>query len=355
MNLAEKLARFSAENSVQPIGINGKVLLIDGLNTYLRCFSATPTMNDDGEHIGGVTGFLLSLGAAIRTHRPTRVVVVFDGKGGSQRRRKLFPDYKGNRRMLTKLNRTYDFSSLDDEQKAMKWQLVKLVELLSHLPVTQTHIENVEADDVIAYLAEYVVEKGGKAVIMSTDKDFLQLVDENITVWNPAKKKMYRPDNVVTDYGFHPNNFLLYRVVTGDQSDNINGVEGIKEKTLLKHFPELALEDKKDIDFLLESAAQQVAAKKKPPVVLTKLLDSRDILDRNLQLMRLDSQAAMSVSARMKTLDLFDIQPPKLNKYELTKAAASDKILSAFNAWDDWVINTFAPLGRYTVETKDEE
>jgi hypothetical protein len=56
----------------------------------------------------------------------------------------------------------------------------------------------------------------------------------------------------------------------------------------------------------------------------------------------------------MKALDLFDKQPPKLNKYELTKAASTDKILSAFERWDDWVINTFAPLGRYTVETKDD-
>jgi DNA polymerase-1 len=354
MNLAEKYAKFSAENSVQPIGINGKVLLIDGLNTYLRCFSATPTMDDDGRHIGGITGFLLSMGAAIRTHKPTRVVIVFDGKGGSQRRRKLFPEYKSHRRMMTKLNRTYDFNTLDEEQLAMKWQLVKLVELLAFLPVLSTHIENVEADDVIAYLASYVETKGGKSIIMSTDKDFLQLINESTSVWNPAKKKMYREENTVEDYGFHPNNFLLYRAVTGDKSDNIPGVDGIKEKTLIKHFPELASPEKRDIDFLLESARQQIAAKKKPPVVLTKLLESEEQLKLNTQLMRLDDDAEISVSARMKALALFDTQPPKLNKYELTKAASHDKILSAFGRWDDWVISTFAPLNRYTVETKDD-
>ena len=320
------------------------------INLYLRCFSATPTMNTDGNHIGGLTGFLLSMGAAIRQHRPTRVVVVFDGKGGSQRRRQIFKDYKANRRMMTKLNRTYDFQTLDDEQQAMKWQLVKLVTMLQYLPVTVMHIDNVEADDVISYLAMYIEKQGGKSVILSTDKDFLQLVNDNITVYNPAKKKMYRPDNIVQDYGFHPHNFLLYRVVTGDKSDNIPGVDGIKEKTLLKHFPELAESDKKDIDFLLESAQQQIDGKKKPPTALKTLINSKTLLYQNLQLMRLDDGMAMSTHARMKAMELFDQQPPKLNKYELTKLASSDKILGAFPRWDEWVIGSFAPLNRYRIE-----
>ena len=355
MNLAERLAQFSAQNTVQPIGINGKVLLIDGLNTYLRCFSATPTMDDDGQHIGGITGFMLSMGAAIRTHRPTRVVVVFDGQGGSQRRRKLFPEYKGHRRMMTQLNRTYDFASLEDEQRAMKWQLVKLVEILSFLPVTCTHIENVEADDVIAYLASYIEENGGSSVIMSTDKDFLQLITEQTTVWNPAKKKMYRAESTVEDYGFHPNNFLLYRAITGDKSDNIPGVEGIKEKTLLKHFPELALEAKCSIDDILASTKEQIAAKKKPPVVLTKLVNSEERIRLNLQLMRLDDEAEMSVSARTRAMDLFDAPPTQLKKYELTKSVASDKILNAFSDWDHWILSTFSLLNRYAVQNNADQ
>ena len=85
---------------------NDKVLIIDGLNTFIRCFSAIPTLNDDGAHVGGIVGFLRSIGYAIRTIRPTRTVIVFDGKGGSNRRRKIYPEYKQNRKTKYRVNRT---------------------------------------------------------------------------------------------------------------------------------------------------------------------------------------------------------------------------------------------------------
>ena len=70
---------------------NENVLIIDGLNTFIRVFSVIPTTNDDGTHIGGIVGFLKSIGYTINMFRPTRCIIVFDGKGGSSRRRKLYP------------------------------------------------------------------------------------------------------------------------------------------------------------------------------------------------------------------------------------------------------------------------
>src|SRR5665213_2739147 len=103
MSLFERFQQFKAEQEqVKPIATKSveKVLLVDGLNMYIRMFAAVPTMNGDGEHVGGITGFLTSLGNIIRLFKPSRVVVVFDGAGGSQRRRKMFPDYKANRRNM---------------------------------------------------------------------------------------------------------------------------------------------------------------------------------------------------------------------------------------------------------------
>ena len=85
----EKKAELDADRT-----INSDALLIDGMNTFMRVWSMYPTTNDNGDHIGGYTGFLKSIGHAIRLRKPTRCIVVFDGKGGSARRRKLFPDYK---------------------------------------------------------------------------------------------------------------------------------------------------------------------------------------------------------------------------------------------------------------------
>ena len=73
---------------------NEKVLIIDGLNTFIRVFSVIPTTNDDGIHIGGIVGFLKSVGYAVKMLAPTRTIICFDGKGGSNRRRKLYPEYK---------------------------------------------------------------------------------------------------------------------------------------------------------------------------------------------------------------------------------------------------------------------
>ena len=72
---------------------------------------------------------------------------------------------------------------------------------------------------------------------MSTDKDFLQLVDDRIKVWSPTKKKRYDVENFEEEYGIRPNNYLLLRMFEGDRSDNISGVKGIGKKTLLKNFP----------------------------------------------------------------------------------------------------------------------
>jgi DNA polymerase-1 len=352
MNLADKLREFRSgsieqENS-ESSNLNSKVLLIDGLNTFIRMFAATPTMNDDGDHIGGTTGFLLNLASTIRFLKPSRVVIVFDGVGGSVRRRQIFDGYKSGRKTMTKLNRTYDFQTLEEEERSRKMQLSLLATMLRCLPVTIIAQDNVEADDVLAYLAQTVELRGGKSVIFSNDKDFLQLINENTSVYNPVKKKMYRPDKVVEDYGFHPNNFLVYRAITGDVSDCIPGVEGIKEKTLLKLFPQLVTEQKYDIDALLSEANTIIQNTKKPSVALQTFAASKDILDRNIKLMRLDD-VAMSGQTRISVVEQFDRPINRLNKLELTKLVRLNKLGNAFGRWDEWVQSSFMPLMRFTL------
>lgn len=337
--------KFSAgELGIKPVENNGKVLLFDGLNTYLRAFAATPTMDDDGKHIGGITGFLLSLGAAIRLFKPKRVVVIFDGKGGSQRRRAIFKDYKSSRRNMTKLNRVYDFATLEEEKEAIKWQLLLLVEILRYLPITILAPDDVEADDVIAYLVQTLELRNQKSIIISTDKDFLQLVNDSISVWNPIKKRMYTPERVVEDYGFHPSNFLLYRAVTGDKSDSIPGVEGIQQKTLLKYFPELVDSVPRDLDFMFESAQNRVNKVKKPPVALSTFLQSREILERNLTLMRLDDDMEMGGHTRAAVLDIFDNHSNVYDKLVLTKLLRLNKLIHALGNYEMWLQSTFLPL-----------
>ena len=173
------------ENNSKQSHPNDRILLIDGLNTFIRAFAANPVTNEDGVHIGGITGFLMSIGYAIRNIKPTRVIICFDGKGGSQRRRKIYPDYKGNRRVRTRLTRHVSIGSMDDEKVAMKQQLLRLSQYLETLPLQILSIENIEADDTIAYITQQVYPDS-QVFIMSTDKDFMQLVSKRVSVWSPT-------------------------------------------------------------------------------------------------------------------------------------------------------------------------
>src|ERR1035437_7294192 len=168
-----------------------EVLIVDGYNLFIRAYMAIPTLNEDGVHTGGVSGFMKGMGYAIKLFGPDRVVVVFDGVGGSAKRRKIYPEYKNKRKSKIRLKRIYDEdTSLGGEDISLKRQFQRIVIYLQNLPVYVLSINGVEADDTIAYLSlDYY--KDWKVRIMSADKDFLQLVNDRISVWSPTKKRVY--------------------------------------------------------------------------------------------------------------------------------------------------------------------
>ncbi|NDD86526.1 MAG: hypothetical protein EBZ45_02240, partial [Actinobacteria bacterium] len=215
--------------------VDSRVLLIDGLNTFLRAFAAIGWVNKDLSHIGGLTGFLRSLGYVIKLVRPTRVIVVFDGQGSSTNKRYIYPDYKANRG-LTRVTNWDSFESQQEESDAITEQLVRLIFYLKTLPVDLISIDKIEADDVIGYISQRLT---GEVTIMSSDRDYLQLVSDKVTVYSPTKKKFYDHDLVLTEFGVSPNNFLTQKILLGDSGDNVPGVKGLGSKTMLKHFPEL--------------------------------------------------------------------------------------------------------------------
>lgn len=120
-----KEVREDHEKRSSGLGKDDKVLIIDGLNSFIRVFSAVPLVNDDGDHIGGSIGFLRSIAAAIRQFKPTRCIIVFDGKGGSARRKKMYSGYKDGRAMSTKFNRREDvgFQTVEEELASMRHQM----------------------------------------------------------------------------------------------------------------------------------------------------------------------------------------------------------------------------------------
>lgn len=324
------------EGNALPSNPNDKVLIIDGLNTFIRSFAVSPVTNDDGIHVGGITGFLMSIGYAIKILQPTRVIICFDGKGGSQRRRKLFPDYKANRLVRTKLNRTNSFGDKDAESQNMKMQIGRLVQYLEHLPVQMLAPENIEADDAIAYLSKQVLTES-KIFIMSSDKDFIQLVDDRIAVWSPTKKKLYFKDDVTEDYKIPAHNYLLYRTLTGDKSDNIPGIRGTGIKTLQKRLPRLFSQDTLTIDDIINDCEDSKVK------VLQTIHESRSTIELNYKLMQL-SEVDISGSSKHKILNVADNEIPRLNAMQFKVMLIEDTITGAFRNLEFWLRERFSSL-----------
>ena len=320
------------------------LMIIDGLNTFIRVFSAVPALNDDGDHIGGVTGFLRSIAANIRQHKPTRCVIVFDGKGGSRRRKDLFPNYKANRANKTAFNRYQEFASLEDEQDSMKRQFGRLIQYLNCLPITTLSIDNVEADDIMAYIANEIYTKDdNRATIVSTDRDFLQLVNNRISVWSPIKKKMYTPSVMQEEFGFSPKNYLLYRSFIGDKSDNIPGLKGVGPKSLIKYFPMFT----EDREILVQEIVEYATNVDKKYKVHELVSNNKELLELNYKLMQL-KEVDINGNAKMLTLDKVKGDIDKLNTYEFKKMFMQDKMYTVIKDLDSWLKNSFNALNAYT-------
>jgi DNA polymerase-1 len=324
---------------------NSRVLIIDGLNTFIRCWTSIPTLNDNGDHVGGVTGVLKSIGYAIRQVEPTRVIVAFDGQGGSKNRKKIFGEYKANRSgKQLRVNRAYNEMMNDEEEReSMKRQFVWLMDMLDYLPVTTMIYDGIEADDTMAYIATNLLKENEQAVIMSTDKDFLQLVDEKTIVWSPTKKKIYNQNRIKEEFGLDPKNLLLYRVLDGDSSDNIPGVHGCGLKTVLKRYPEVTEDREISVDEFLELTEQKIEETKGKIKIYKDILDAKNQIIMNERLMQL-KDVDISGTIKMNILDRFNEQIKPLNKMDFMKVLLKYKVVNNFGDINDWLKRTFGGI-----------
>ena len=312
------------------------ILIIDGLNTFLRSFTMINHLNPDGHHIGGLTGFLKSIGYAIRMSDPTKVVVIFDGIGGSNARRNLYPEYKANRNSSRITNHNI-FSSKDEESESINNQISRLIQYLQCLPVTVISIDGLEADDIIGYLANkfQAHDETQKVTIMSADKDFIQLVSDKVHCYSPTKKKIYTPKDVLEEFGVSSNNFLNYKILMGDTSDNIPGITGLGPKKLIKLFPELISNTKVELDEIISTSADKVDENK----LYLSVVERRHQLLINQQLMSLNG-SFLSPENKQLVKDAFN------NSYELNipiflQLYHNDKLGESIPNTSSWLTQLF--------------
>ena len=308
-----------------------KVLLIDLMNMFVRNFSAVRLTNDNGEHVGGAFGTLNSLQSQIKKHNPDIVSVVWEGKGSSERRRRTLKEYKEGRKFRG-LNRHFEYSQ-EDETVSFARQLQLLKECLDLLPVYQPAVQYLEADDQIAYSCRNFFKNEAK-VIVSTDRDFFQLVDSNTTIYRPVKTKE-NPKGETIDLSYmvekelvFPPNYALLKAIVGDKSDNITGISGVGEKSAKRDFPLLSVNEDMGVDDILEYANSQKNSK------YQKYIDNEELLRLNYKIVQLlDIEVNMqSIVALEKSYENKDL---KFNPYQLRLKLMSEDI-SPTNI-DNWV------------------
>ena len=263
---------------------NERYMLIDGLNLFFRNFSAINTINSNGNHIGGLGGFFRSLGALIRQIQPTQVVVVFDGVGSSNNRKNIIPEYKSGRN-ITRVTKHELFDDIDEEDESKYNQIVRIIQYLKTLPVKVITLGKVEADDVIAYMSDKLVKSADDRVfIVSSDKDYLQLISQQVIVYRPIEREYYTEATVRDKFKLDPHNFILYKSLMGDSSDALPGIKGLGEKKLFKLFPELSTQDL-TFENILEISEKRMTEN----VIYARILQDVELLEKKYQIMDLSN------------------------------------------------------------------
>jgi len=298
-----------------------RLLIIDGQNMFIRNYVMSPQLDINGSPIGGLTGFMRSLQKEVRRAKPDRVAICWEGPGGSQKRREKNKNYKLGRK-APRLNREYTFATPEEERENKYSQLVKLTEYLDNLPILQLSLENVEADDIIAWLCHCNEYAEWQKLIISNDKDFIQLCDDKTVLVRPGKnEEVLNKNNVLEQYSIHPRNFAWARAITGDKSDNLEGVKGLGLATVAKRFSFLS-ENK---DYGLQDILTHAKNNNSKIKAYQNVLDSEEIIASNYEIMQLYTSTISSQGVN-KLKYAIKNDGVNLNRSEIRKMLLKDGI-----------------------------
>ena len=319
-----------------PRELNDHILIIDAMNMLIRSFSLLKAMNPSGTHIGGLVGFLRSLGYVTRIFDPTRVIVVWDGKGGSGNRQNIDPNYKAQR-ATARITHWGLYDTREEEQEALIGQLFRTKDYLECLPLHQIVMEKLEADDIIAYLAKNASSTNKKVTIVSSDKDFFQLIDKNIEVYAPVKKKTFTNENALEEIKVLPQNYNIVKALIGDNSDNLPGVKGLGIKTILSEWKSFTYDPLASLDDIWDHCETQMDGDK-PKKIFAKIIHDWDRVMKNYELMNLHD-SVLDNSEKNTILDIIKSPVPDLQTGAFLRLLDQDKIEGVTKNTEGWLEN----------------
>ena len=286
---------------------------------YFRSYIVDPSLSANGQPIGGVKGFLKILQKLLRETKANQVVIAWDGPGGSNRKKSLNKNYKEGRKPL-RLNRNIQGILDDNEELENKiWQQTRLMEYLNKMPITQILIPQIEADDVIAYVTQLPSLRDEEKIIVSSDKDFLQLCEGKTVLFRPIQKEVLNSKRIVEKFGIHPTNFALARAIAGDKSDNLKGVPGVGLKSLAKRLPFFSEEEFCEIPFLIDHCREIESDLK----MYKSITENEKLIKENYKIMQLYSPSISPQSKQHIKNSIFNLDC-SFNKTEIIKMMNED-------------------------------
>jgi len=281
--------------------------LIDGSGYIFRAYYALPplTRKSDGLPTGAVSGFCSMLFKLLEdsksdsnTQKPTHFAVIFDS-ARKNFRNEIYSDYKANR-------------SEAPDDLVPQFEYIRKSVMAFNLP--SVDLVNYEADDLIATYAKKIIETGAKVTVISSDKDLMQLVSDNIRLYDPMKSKVLGEKEVIEKFGVKPHQVIDVQSLAGDSSDNIPGVPGIGIKTASE-----LINKYKTLDVLLKKAGEIPQNKRRETLLANK---DKALLSRKLVTLKDDAP----VKDDLNSFLLKEIQKDKL--YDFLREMEFNKLLS---------------------------
>jgi len=316
-----------------------RTLLVDSSNLLKRSFNGAKDIHTDKfGHIGGLYAFMTTIRKQIKDHMINKVVLVWDGEGGGVLRYRIDREYKANRKNK-EWHRKIEMTAAEirrekEKEESILKQRKRIQAYAEELFLRQIEIDDVEADDIIA---AYCLRYNNKEEIFlySNDRDYAQLLDLNITIIFPNIDQPVTKTNYMMHFDHHYSNALMLKVICGDVSDNIKGVGGIKEKTLLKHFPELEYKHMtvREICKKADEINKQRLIEKKPTLkIFENLLGNIERLKINYQLVNL--REPMLTEAAKDELEQLDmpLSDDERGSKNLYKMMLEDEFLTIYNS-----------------------